>query len=40
MKKIFKKLWIIVILAMVGLSIATDVHRVDQLMKELNKDDD
>lgn len=40
MKKIFRKVLIVLMLAMAGLSIAAEVNRVDQLMKELVEDDD
>lgn len=40
MKKIFRKTLIVIMLAMVGLSIATEVNRVNQLMKGLVEDDD
>lgn len=40
MKKIFRKALIVLMLAMAGLSIASEVNRVDRLMKELVEDDD
>ena len=39
MKKIFRKALIVLMLAMTGLSIASEVNRVNKLMEELVDDE-